>query len=98
MLEYFNTIYIKNVDIWGFVSVYTALFDKLSKVSSPNEHHSKIINHLKNIYETFLYKTSISIINIDELIVELRKLNKIFLNIDTNNEIMNEKIKIIMNK
>ena len=77
--NYLDTVFIKIVDIWGFVisylPIFSALFDNYEKL---NEIEMELFEYLKKIFIKYLYTPRITPINITELTNELKELNKIF--------------------
>ena len=76
---YLDTVFIKIVDIWGFIisyiSIFSALFENYEKL---NEMELELFESLKQILIKYLYSPRITPINIDDLTSELKELNKIF--------------------
>jgi|688.fasta_scaffold29222_8 hypothetical protein len=76
---YLDTVFIKIVDIWGFIisyiPIFSALFDNYEKL---NETEMELFEYLKQIFIKYLYSPRITPINITELTNELKELNKIF--------------------
>ena len=91
LINYFNEIFIKNIDIWGFVMIYmpiiTILYENYSKL---NEDEMKLFEKIKYIIIHFLFETSITPIQTNDLVNELRKLN-LFLK-ESNKNIFSTKI------
>ena len=79
MRVYLDTVFIKIVDIWGFIisyiPIFSALFDNYEKL---NETEMELFEYLKQIFIKYLYSPRITPINITELTNELKELNKIF--------------------
>jgi hypothetical protein len=76
IMEYFNTIFLKNFDIWGFVSVYIIFYENLYKdFNNLNEYQIQFLAQIKYIIIHFLYEMPLQAIPIDEVVVELTKLN-----------------------
>ena len=75
---YLDTVFIKIVDIWGFIIAYLpileALFDNYNKL---NEMEMKLFETLKNIFIKYLFTPRIIPIKINELTNDLNGLNKI---------------------
>ena len=75
---YLDTVFIKIVDIWGFIISYLpileALFDNYNKL---NEIEMKLFETLKNIFIKYLFTPRIIPININDLTNDLNGLNKI---------------------
>jgi serine/threonine protein kinase len=81
--EYFNTVFIKNIDIWGFVTIYLEFFDKIYKnFDKLNEYQMQFLEKIRYIIIHFLYENPNEPIQIDELINELTNLNAIIRNFD----------------
>jgi serine/threonine protein kinase len=76
---YLDTVFIKIVDIWGFIisyiSIFAALFENYEKL---NEMEMELFESLKLIFIKYLYSPRITPINETELTNELKELNKIF--------------------
>ena len=78
LMTYFNTIFLKNIDIWGFVMTYINLYEYVYDSSNIlAEFQIKFINKIKYIIIHFLYESPIEPINLSSLIDELTKLNPI---------------------
>ena len=75
---YLDTVFIKIVDIWGFIIAYLpileALFENYDKL---NEMEIKLFETLKNIFIKYLFTPRIIPIKINELTNDLNELNKI---------------------
>ena len=75
---YFYTVFLKNIDIWGLVTVYIALLEYLyNNVKDINYYQQQFINKIKSITIRFLYDCPTEPINTNELINELTSLNVI---------------------
>jgi serine/threonine protein kinase len=76
MRIYLDNVFVKIVDIWGFVITYfpmiESLFENYSKLK-PNE--LELFDHLKNIFIDYLFKPRVQPINIQNLTNELKLLN-----------------------
>lgn len=76
MRVYLDNVFVKIVDVWGFVMTYfpmiESLFENYSKLK-PNE--VKLFEHLKNIFIKYLFKPRVEPINIQELSKELELSN-----------------------
>lgn len=76
LMTYFNTIFLKNIDIWGFVMIYISLYEYLySSFEKLNEYQIQFISKIKYIIIHFLYESPINEINVSSLVDELTKLN-----------------------
>ena len=94
LTEYFNNIFLKNIDVWGFVMIYISLFEHYYvKFDELNEYQMQFINKIKYIITHFLYETPIQIIDVSLLVNELTNLNDIITKLDINHE--SKKIKYL---
>ena len=75
LMTYFNTIFLKNIDIWGFVMIYISLYESLySSFEKLNEAQMQFISKIKYIVIHFLYENPINEINVSSLVNELTNL------------------------
>jgi len=83
ILEYFENIFLPNLDIWGFVMVYIAIFERIYD-HNPNLNNKQIdvLNQIKHIFYHYLFENTTKCINIDELTNSLTDLNSIFEKMD----------------
>ena len=65
ILGYFNNVYIKNLDVWGFIMSYIALTDNATNVLYPN-YNNKINNTVISLLDILL-KYSVTPIDITEV-------------------------------
>jgi hypothetical protein len=96
MMQYFNTVFLKNVDIWGFVMIYIVLYEKFyDKINELTEYQLLFINKIKYIIIHFLYESPVDPININDLVNELTNLNQIAskFNTELGGKIKNRKYK-----
>jgi hypothetical protein len=78
MMDYFNNIFLKTIDIWGFITIYLSFLEELySKFKDLNEYEMQFINKIKYLIIHFLYESPTNLVNIQELVSELRSLNMI---------------------
>lgn len=71
--EYLNDVYIKIVDVWGFIMCYYPFLEMLSNnYFSLNEHELKIFKQLQFIFNEYLYTPRHEPINLDELLAEFK--------------------------
>ena len=79
LLGYFNKIFLKTVDIWGFVMIYLSIFEQIhSRSKNMNKYHIELLNKIKYIIIHFLYESPTQPINTDDLVIELTNLDKVF--------------------
>ncbi len=80
MKEYFVSVFLKNVDIWGFVMIYVTIYEYIYS----NFESRECLDKIKRIILTFLYENPTETINVDNLVVELTKLSASFQSMYTN--------------
>lgn len=89
MMTYFNTIFIKNIDIWGFTMIYINLYEYLYETfETLNEHQMRFIDKIKYIIVYFLFENPIHVIDVSSLVNELTKLNVLIEKFDTDGSSM----------
>jgi serine/threonine protein kinase len=77
--EYFNDVFIKNIDIWGFVMIYMPFISFLyDKYNDLNKYEKKLFNKLKYIIVHFLFENPCDPIDMNELSKELKTINNLF--------------------
>jgi serine/threonine protein kinase len=92
LLEYFNEVFLKNIDIWGLTMIYMVFLDHVQEIFNlTNTSHEQFIQKIKYIIIHFLFETPTEAIDINKLALELQSLNKIITNFDQPNE-LNEKV------
>jgi hypothetical protein len=75
LLDYFNNVFIKNVDIWGFVMAYLPILEDLYfNYNKLNENELKAFKKIKGIIIGFLFENATEPIDVDDLTEELREL------------------------
>lgn len=78
LMVYFEQVFLKNIDIWGFTMIYIVLYEELYKsFNRLNEYQMEFINKIKYIIIHFLYENPITQIDVSSLVDELTNLNKI---------------------
>ena len=79
--EYLDNVFIKIVDIWGFITIYIPILDFFYKnLYSLNKNELEIFNLLKTIFIKYLYSPRIKPIKINEVINDLEKLDVLLVN------------------
>jgi len=81
LFGYFNNIFIKNIDIWGFTMIYVVLYERIY-TSKYKEQYKQITNKIKSIIQNFLFNNPNELINTTLLVDELTSLNNLIQNID----------------
>ena len=80
LLNYYNEVYVHIVDIWGFLTVYLSMLESLAlNYSELTSNEIILFDKLKTIVFTYMYEPLIAPININQLVLELKSLNPIFL-------------------
>jgi len=86
ILNYFNTIFLKIIDIWGFVMIYTMLIKQITEnfteFEKLTDSQIRLITEIKNIIFDFLFKNPTKVIDINDLASDLKSLNTIILDIN----------------
>ena len=76
--EYLDNIFIKIVDVFGFTVSYFPLYELLfENYNVLNENQMLLFDNLKKIFLEYLYNPRIQPINIDNLVNNLKNINKI---------------------
>lgn len=70
--EYLNKVYIKNVDIWGFIMVYYPMLEMFShNYFSLSQTELQIFNQIQRLFSEYLYKPHHVPIRLDALFRDL---------------------------
>ena len=78
LMLYFENVFLKNIDIWGFTMIYIAMYEYLYKTfDALNEYQMEFITKIKYIIIHFLYESPITPIDGSSLVAELTSLNKV---------------------
>jgi serine/threonine protein kinase len=76
--EYLNEVYVKIVDIWGFITVYYPFLEIFSNnYSNLNEKELKVFKQIKFIFNEYLFTPRHEPINMDNLFSDLNLLGKL---------------------
>ena len=88
LLDYFNNVFLKNIDVWGLTIIYMAFLDNLYEnykdTNKMNMYHSQFIEKIKYIIIHFLFENPTEVIDINKLAYELHSLNAIIANFEKN--------------
>jgi len=80
--EYLDDVYVKIVDIWGFITVYYPFLEMFSNnYSKLNDNELKIFKQLQYIFNEYLYRPRATPINMDELYNNLKILGNFIHNL-----------------
>jgi hypothetical protein len=79
LVEYFNEVFIKNLDLWGFIISYSAILEELcDHYDNLSDCEIKLFEKIKQIIIRFLFETAITPIDVNHLTEELKGLNGLF--------------------
>jgi hypothetical protein len=85
LMSYFENIFLKNIDIWGFTMIYIVLYEHLYEYFNElNQYQMEFISKIKYIIIHFLYESPIEPIDVSSLVEELTSLNKVIEKFDKN--------------
>lgn len=80
--EYLNDVFIKIIDVYGFINIYYPLIELLSNnYFSLNKEKLKLFNALCNLYKTYLYSPRHTPYNMKELFGDLKEISILLNNI-----------------
>lgn len=84
LLEYFNQVFLKNIDVWGLVMLYMVFLDHIQQVFKNDDHvgYTQFIQKIKYIIIHFLFETPTEVIQINKLALELQSLNGLIAKFD----------------
>ena len=77
-LEYLNQVYLKNIDIWGFLTIYLDFYEIVSDKKKLTNNDVTFLGKIKKIFMETLFLNSITPINVPNLINKLMDLNSNF--------------------
>ena len=81
VMDYFENVFLKNVDVWGFVTIYFSFVNYLLKVSNTRDltkSEKKIIQTVKELY-IILIENCCKPIDTNEIVYKLKSLDELFL-------------------
>jgi serine/threonine protein kinase len=91
---YLDTVFIKIVDIWGFISTYFPMLEIFDEnYDNLSEEQEKIFEIIKQLYIKYLYSPRIEPVNADELVNDLKTLSNLFSNEISNSNVTSRGIK-----
>jgi hypothetical protein len=76
--EYLDNIFIKNIDIWGFINCYYPFLEMLSgnyNILTPKQQ--ELFDQIKGLFINYLYLSPDSAINLSGLFSDLTKIKQI---------------------
>ena len=78
MREYLDKVFIKNIDIWGFINCYYPFIELLSEnYEVLDDKEKELLHKLNELYINNLYLTSDKVINLSKLFNELNKIKQL---------------------
>ena len=88
LLNYFNNVFLKTIDIWGFVMNYLIFLNDFGDYDDLNQSQIEFIDKIKYIVIHYLFESPTEVIDVNKLVKELQELNSIimqfFVNTNTN--------------
>ena len=79
MESYLNKVFIKLIDVWGFVSIYFCVLEELFEFKDTlSANEKQLFDSLKKIILTYLYNPCTTPISIPKLSKDLKHLNQFF--------------------
>jgi serine/threonine protein kinase len=82
MVGYLNSVFLKNLDLWGFIMSYMAFFEYFHKMEKKRVIHYEIMNKIKLIILKS-FDSPIKHLNPQEIAGALKELNHIFEKMET---------------
>ena len=77
--RYFKEVFIKNVDIWGFICSYYPIYDVLyNNYNNLNDTKLELLNNIKYLIIHFLFENSTTAISYNEVIQFLNRITPLF--------------------
>lgn len=79
LMKYFDEVFIKNVDLWGFIMTYGTILEMYyHNYEKLNKQELAVFNKLRQIMVSFLFETAVTPINPAALTTELQSLSDLF--------------------
>ena len=76
--EYLDNVFIKNIDIWGFINCYYPYIEMLSNnYKSLTPKQQELFEYIKGLYVNYLYIISDEPIDISSLMGDLKEIKQI---------------------
>jgi hypothetical protein len=79
LLNYFNTVFLKTIDIWGFVMNYLIFLNDFGDYDELHQSQIEFIEKIKYIVIHYLFESPTEVIDVNKLVKELQSLNTIIL-------------------
>ena len=79
LMDYFNNVFLKNIDVWGLIMTYYPIINILHEnFSKLDKLELKLFNKLKYIFIHYLFETATEPIQVSNLVEDLKELNALF--------------------
>lgn len=79
LLNYFNTVFLKTIDIWGLVMNYLIFLNDFGDYDELNQSQIEFIDKIKYIVMHYLFESPTEVIDVNQLVKELQGLNNIIM-------------------
>ena len=77
MLDYLNNVFLKNIDVWGFVMTYMAFFEHFEQIKNKTPVDYEIMDKIKNIVLK-IFSSPTKDLEPKEISISLKELNSMF--------------------
>lgn len=79
--QYFDDIFIKNVDIWGFIMSYCVVLEAYyANYGTLNKDENLVYDKLRSIFVKYLFASPLTVIDTEHLLLNLTELSKLWRN------------------
>jgi serine/threonine protein kinase len=79
IMDYFNNVFIHNVDIWGFLVTYLPILeDYYNDYDILNVGELKVFEKIRHIVIHYLFETATEVVDVEDLAEQLKGLNILF--------------------
>ena len=79
LLNYFNSVFLKTIDIWGLVMNYLIFLNDFGDYDDLNQSQIEFIDKIKYIVIHYLFESPTKVIDVNKLVKELQELNSIIM-------------------
>ncbi len=79
LLNYFNNVFLKTIDIWGFVMNYLIFLNDFGDYDDLNQFQIEFIDKIKYIVMHYLFESPTKVVDVNMLVKELQGLNSIIM-------------------
>jgi serine/threonine protein kinase len=77
LFDYLNDVFLKNIDLWGFVMTYISFFEHFDKIKNKDPMDYEVMEKIRNIiFKLFDFPTKH--LDPEEIAVSLKELNNVF--------------------